>query len=380
MISIEELVAPQSADEVFETFLTELETLGVPAKSWRKGGVARTILRVVAKTYSGFTELMADAISAGFLETATGSWLTVLAKQVFNVERQEATFATGELLFTNTGGGIYSFNEDEVRALWEDEGKAYANAESFTLNPAESKLIAVRAVEVGSASSAPPNTITELETFILGVTVTNPEAVVGNDAETDEELRTACRNKLAALSVRGPRDAYAFAVREAKRPDGSSVDINRQQVSPSSSTGTVTVYVASPSGAPSPTDIQYVEESIEAIARPDSVTVTVLAATEVPLTRTVTVWARRTSGVSAESIKTAVEKALIDEIKVYPIGGIPKPPSSQGYLYEDFLAGVVKGAHLSIYDVDGLGDDVALAPGDVVTLAATVTVRIVEVS
>ncbi|MBX3218924.1 MAG: baseplate J/gp47 family protein [Labilithrix sp.] len=323
---------------------------------------------------------MAAAIRAGFLETAQGPWLTLLAQHVFNVARREATFATGELLFTNTGGGIYAFNADEVRALWADEGKAYTNAEPFTLNPAESKLVAIRAVEVGAASSAPPGAITSLETFILGVAVTNPEAVVGSDAETDDELRTACRNKLAALSVRGPRDAYAFAVREARRPDGSAVDINRQQVSPSSSTGVVTVYLASPSGAPSSTDIEYVAASIEAIARPDSVTVVVLPAVEVPLTRTLTVWAKRTSGVSANDIRAAVESALVSEIRAYPIGGIPKPPSTQGYLYGDFISGVVKSAHVSIYDVDGVGGDVALGPGEVATLATTITVRIVEVS
>lgn len=379
-LTVEQLTKPLTEEEVLESFLSILETLGLPARSWRTGGVVRTILRVVARTYSGFTSLMAAAIKSGFLETAEGPWLTLLALHVFGVVRREATFATGTIQLTNGGGGIYAFNADEVRFLWPAEGKAYTNSEAFTLAPGETKGVAIRAVEVGAASSAPPGSITALETVLLGVTVTNPASVVGQDEEKDPELRTACRNKLAALSVRGPRGAYAYAVRQAVRPDGSAVDINRLSVSPSSSTGVVTVYVASPSGAPSAADLEYIEESIETYARPDSVTANVVAATEVPLTRTLTVWAKRTDGVSAEDVKKLVEDALVTEIALYPIGGIPKPPDAQGYLYADFLAGVVKSAHASIYDVDGAGADVALSPGQVATLEATVTVRVVEVS
>lgn len=379
MISIDTLISPPTDEQILETYLSILETLSVPARSWRKGGVARSILRVVAKTQAGFVQIMAEAIKSGFLETASGGWLTLLAKNVFNVDRKEATFATGDVTISNGGGGVYAFNPDEVRFLSSSTGKAYTNTGSFTLDPAETKSIPVRAVELGAASSAPPGTIDTLETVLTLVTVTNPTFVIGADEETDADLRTACRNKLAAISVRGPRGAYAFAVRDARRLDGSFVDVNRVQISSSSSTGVVTCYVASPAGAPDPADLEFIEESIEAIARPDSVTVNVLAATEVPLTRTLTVWTRRVDGLAAADVKALVEAAIAKEIAIYPIGGYPKPPATQGYFYSDFLAGTAKGAHPAIYDIDGAGADVALAPGEVVTLALTVVVRIVEV-
>lgn len=380
MLSIDELIGAPTEDEVFELFLFELETLGVPARSWRKGGVSRTILRVVAKAYFMFASLMRLAIRSAFLETAEGGWLTLLAYYVYGVTRVEATFATGQVQVTNSGANIYGFNAEEVRFLWTAEGKAYANIAAFTLNPGETKLVDVRAVEIGAASSAPPGTITSLETYLDGVSVTNLESVVGLDAESDEEVRTACRNKLASFSVRGPRGAYAEAVRIAKRIDGSPVNINRSSISPSSSTGIVTVYVAAPSGTPDPDDLTAVEESIEAHARPDSVTVNVLAVTEVPVSRTLTIWAKRVDGVSTDDIAAFVNAALVAEIAVYPISGIPKPPSTQGYLYADFLAGVAKGAHVSIFDVDGTGADVALAPGEVATLLTALDVRLVTVT
>lgn len=378
--SIDELVKTLTEEEVLEAFLGILESIGIPARSWRVGGSLRSILRVVARTYAGFTELQSAAIKAGFLESAFGPWLTLLAYYVFGVERPDATFATGFERFTNTGGGSFSYGPDEVTLLWEAGKRSYVNAEAFTLGPLESKLVAIRAVEAGAASSAAPGSITKLETTMIGVVVTNEASVVGADALKDPDLRQKCRDKRASRSPRGPRGAYAFAVSEAKRIDGTPVNINRNSVSKSSSTGTVTVYVASPSGAPIAEDIAAVVESIEAIARPDTVTVFVLAATEVPLSRSLVVWARRVDGVSASDIKALVESALLAEIATYPIGGIPKPPLVQGYLYADFISGIAKGSHPSIFDVDGAGSDQALAPGEVVTMTTTVEVRVVDVS
>ena len=94
---------------------------------------------------------------------------------------------------------------------------------------------------------------------------------------------------------------------------------------------------------------------------------------------TLTVWARRTAGVSADDIKLMVLAALSQMIETYPIGGIRKPPSLQGYLYADAVAGTAKAAHASIFDVDGVGSDMAINAGEVATLEATVNVTIVDV-
>lgn len=379
MIPIDELTTPLTEDQVFESFLQILEDLSVPARTWRKGGARRTILRVVARTYAGFTSLMAAAIKAGFLDTATGPWLTLLAYYVYGVTRIPATFATGLLSFTNTGGGMYSYSPDEVRILNTATGKAYRNTSSFTLNPGDTNIyVDVEAVEAGSASSATPDTVTQLETTILGVTVTNPVALVGTDEESDEALRQRCRDKLSTLSPRGPRGAYRYAVLSAKRLDGSPVDINRVQVSSDPETGVVTLYAASPSGAPSAEDLDAARLNIEEVARPDTVTVNLYAATPVAVASALTVWATRTEGIGVDDYREDVLLALAKDISLYPIGGIAKPPSTQGYLYGDHIAGVAEAANPSIFDVDGADDDIALAPGEVPVLSATVDVRIVE--
>lgn len=384
LIPVDQLITPLTVDEVDLQMQNTLEALGMPAKSWRKGGVARTILRTVATTYANYTQLMALAIKAGFLETASGDWLTLLAKYVYGVDRRPSTFATGTVTFVNSGGGVYppvgSYAPDQVRATWLAGKKSYANTASFSVPGGSTVTTAFRAVEAGSASSAPANAITSLETpVMLGVTITNAAAVAGSDAETDEDLRQRCRDKLGALSFNGPRGAYAYAAKSAVRGDGTPVDINRISISASSSTGVVTVFAASPSGVPIPSDVTLVRTNIEAIARPDSVTVVLDSVTPVALSTSLIVWARRTDGVSADAIVALAQTALLKMIQTYPIGGIVKPPATQGYLYSDNIAGTVKGSHPSIFDVDN-AIDIALNPGEVATLAATIVVNIVDVT
>lgn len=379
MIAIDDLVKVLTPEEVNESFLSILETLRMPARSWRTGGVARTILKTVATTYSNFTAIMSLVIKGGFLETATGDWLTLLAKYVYGVERRVSTFATGEVQFTNPGGGVYPWLADQVKVTWTAGKKSYVNTVPFTVLGGAIISVPYRAVEAGAASSVPPGGIAAIETSMPGVTVTNLTSIVGSDAETDDDLRQRCRDKLGSLAVTGPRGAYAYAAKSAVRVDGTPVNVNRISVSPYSSTGTVDVYVASVSGAPVPADLDYIRESIEALARPDAVTVNVAAATPVALAKTITIWARRTAGVSAADLTSLAQGALSTMIETYPIGGIRKPPSTQGYLYADNIAGTAKSAHPSIFDVDGIGSDLAINPGQVATLATTIAVSIVDV-
>lgn len=378
MLTLTDLFTPLTEAQVFETFLATLETSGVPARSWRTGGVYRNILRIVARSYSGLTTVMSEFAKAGFLDSASGGWLTLLARYVYGVERRAATFATGRVLFTNIGGGVYTNAAGTVTVLWPGTKKAYVTTAALTLlTPGATQLVNVQAVEEGSASSAAPGLIDTLETQLLGVTVTNPLSVVGSDAQDDESLQQLCRDKLAALSLRGPRGAYGYAVGVAKRVDGTPVNINRYAATRNETTGVVTVHVASPSGAPVVDDLAAVADSIEVWARPDTVTAVVAAATPVAFARTLTVWAKSAAGVSAAGIAADVDAALVALVAAYEIGGLTKPPSAQGYLYATNIEGTAKGANRTIFAIDGVGADLPLNAGQVATLATTLNVRIV---
>lgn len=380
MISISDLLASPTGDEVLEKYLSMLETIGVAARSWREGGGPRTILRIVANAQAELMTSLLAFVRAGFLETSEGGWLTLLAYSVYLVTRISATFATGTVTLTNAGGGIYTLLAGELVVGNLLTGKTYTNLADFTLNPGVSLPVDVRAIEQGSASNGIPGAVTKMVSVLAGVTVTNAAAIVGSNEELDADLRARCLNRLAIIGGKGPRGAYAFAVKSAVRGDGSPVDINRQRIVPNPLTGVVSVYVASPAGAPAGTDLPFIVAAIEQYARPDSVTAAVVAAAPVALTASITVWAKRQDGLTAPDLGTLVQASLLAMIQSYPIGGIAKPPSTQGYLYADGIAGAAKAAHPAIFDVDGVGGDLALAANEVATLATTVDVRLVEVS
>lgn len=384
MLTTDDLFTSLTEEQVFQSMMSILEALGIPANSWPEGGTARTIVRVVARTFANFTTIFVAAIQSQFLGTAIGGWLTLLAYYVYKVTRIDATFATGQVRFTNTGGGVFPQAARTVTMKSATTGKTYTNVNSFNLTSGTILsptilLVDVIAIETGSASSAPPGTVDTLVTVMTDVAITNPVSVVGTDQETDANLRQRCLDRLGTFSLAGPRSAYAYCARSALRLDGSPVDINRDTVSPGSSTGIVTIYVASPSGPPIASDVVAIQALVDEIARPDTVTATVVAATEVPLSETITVWARATPGLSAADLQTMVGTALTTFMSTYPIGGIRKPPSLQGYLYGDKIAAIAQSAHPAIFDVDGATGDLAIGAGQVAVLATTINIQFADV-
>ncbi len=378
MIPLDALLQRVTPDEYMAKFDSVLTRLGVDVTKFRKGGVLRVLQRAQAMTFSGLTEIMYNAIRCGFLDHAEGPWLTLLAWYVFGVERRAAQPASGFVTLTNTGGGSFlpgDYPPGSVRFYASRTGKRYFNAQPLDLAPFQTKKLEVVAVEVGRDSWAAAGDIDSIETSLLGVEVTNEEAVVGLNEETDEELRAACRAKLASLSDLGPRGAYEWAVRQARRLDGTPTAINRVHVPEGSWDAIVRVTLASPSGAPIANDIAAAEEAIEAMARPSGIKVEVAAANVVPFDRTVTIWVRRTNGLDLDGVRAQAFQAIAEGISTYPIGGIRKPPHALGALYADWVRAACR-VHPSVFDVD-LDDesDLPLAPDAVATWAGSVQVR-----
>jgi hypothetical protein len=110
---------------------------------------------------------------------------------------------------------------------------------------------------------------------MLGVTATNPGPIVGVDALSDPALRQLNTNSLGVRGSNfGPRAAYAYAIQTAVNSvTGAPVNVNRWSISIASHTGQITIYVASPAGTVTTTDLQGISNNIEALARPDAVTV-----------------------------------------------------------------------------------------------------------
>ena len=382
-LSIGMLLAPVTSAQVRAKFVSMLNVLGIPADQWRAGGVASSLLTVASMTYASFSQLIADAVASGFLGTASGDWLTLLAQYVYNVIRSPATFASGTVTFTNIGGGVYSFNPGEVTVQNVTTSKTYTNVNVLSIGAGSLGSPTVvnatfQAVVSGSSSNANPGDVSKLVTVMLGVTCTNSAALVGLDAQSDGSLVSECQSKLGSLSVGGPSQAYQYAVDQATNvTTGLPVNVNRRNVQTDPTTGTVKVTVASPSGPVVADDLTGIVNSIVALAVPDAVTFLVQSATAVSYSPTVTVWAQGLAGVDQTSILNAALTAVTNYIQNYPIGGLSKGGTSA--LWGSGVAGAIEEVSTAIFAVDGC-TDLLLGPAQVAAdsiAAANITVNIV---
>jgi hypothetical protein len=352
-----------------------LVTLGIPADQWRPGGVASTILTVVCNTFESFSSLMVSALSSNFLDYTSGSWLVLLAYYVYGVTAQPATFATGQLTLTNTEGGIYDYAENGAVFLNQTTQIQYTNSQAFALGSLSTVTFDIVATTAGSVGSSPPGAISQLVTTMLGVTASNALSVVGQDAQSDASIKTTCYGALGATSNDGPRQAYQYAVTTAYNPvTNASVNINRVQVSPASSNGIVSVYCASPSGAPIASDLVAAAANVEALCRPNGVSANVYSVGTVADSDTIVVWAQAAPGLNQVALTTAIETALSAYIAAYPIGGLAT--TGGGYLFGSLVDGIIYSVNPNVYAITGTTDH-AIATGYVITDATSITVNVV---
>ena len=383
-MTVAQLTTVPATTDIFNQMIVWLVNMGLPANNWRKGGVARSVLMAVAVSFTALALTITNFASSAFLTTATGDWLTLVAQYIYGVARIQATQASGTILATNAGGGVYTWNPGDLVVQDTVTLNTYTNSALTTLNPgAVSQPIAMVCTIFGTAGNANPNEITNPITSVPNVTFVQPSPFVATNAQSDADLVTACLAKLGALSMLGPRGAYAYAVLSALN-NGAPVNVNRYTISPSSSTGQVSIVLASPSGPVTSSDLAAVQANIEAVARPDTATATTTSAVVVtPSALTMTVWAKNTPGLDATTLYNLVAAALTTNVSKYPIGGIVKAPSTQGYLYDETIRGWAQAAHPSIYAVDTASPvDLPIAPGSVVQLvfnSGTIGVRFTTV-
>lgn len=365
-LSIEDLVTPITLEEARASVYNVLVALGVPTTAWYALAVVKVVVEVVAIILYGVGTVVALIARARFREYATGDWLTICARQTYGVDRLAATQAAGLLTLVNSGANVYSLDPGDLIVAHSVTGKTYTNTEAISIPAATTVTgVAIVAVELGSASSAAAGTITVFVTPLLGVTCTNPAALVGTDEETDEQLRARCDASIDALSPNGPAGAYLAAAMTAVRADGTNVGVTRCAVSAPSSIGELTVTVASATGALTGGDLTYVNTAIQTQAVPLGVTATVANSVDHPIDVTADLYVYTTDGRTQTEIEDAAEALLVAWMPTKPISG-----DSGGKIYQAAIRAILMSVSTHCYNgtVTLPAADVTIAAGEVPTL------------
>lgn len=255
MTTLDDLLSPESEDESLSYFLTELAAVGFPTTAWQTGGVAYTLIRVLAKAVSDKLALIRNLAASGFLDLAAGGWLTLLAKSAYTLDRYLATLAQGTIRIAI--GASYAPQTVQPGQLWvtDNAGHRYnaVNPAPVAISAGASAVIPFRAESPGSAYNIANGTGLSMVTALPGMTAALEVSgaswltVQGADDETDANLRARCRARWATVGLNKTRDGFLFLAMNAP---GVTTQPNRVYVDDTNprGPGTCNVWLAGPGG------------------------------------------------------------------------------------------------------------------------------------
>jgi hypothetical protein len=395
-VSLATLLVQATKEQIYEYALGVARVVGLPVDTWQAGDPTRSEYHLEAEILVTLEEVVVGFIRSGFLDYAAelakaapgnvraAMWLKILAKQVYNVDVPEATYATPKILLTNNAGGFYEDIEPgSITVKNPITGKTYHNTQggpgtNLASGPGTTLSLDFIADEAGAESAAGPDEITEMVTTLLGVTCSNPLAAVATDEQDPDTTVQQCRDKLSSLSPNGPRGAYSYVARETALTGTNAVTRAREYGD--SDTGDVTVYLAGPSGAVAEVDRALVETAILKWSTPLCITPTVLSATPVPIAVTYQVWVYKRSNKTAAELEDEILTALENLFARRDIGGDIIPPATTGSMYHSLIESTIRGVNPEIFRVALTvpSADTAIGNGQVAALSTvTATVNLV---
>jgi len=210
--TLNELLTPKSRDAVLAQLIQNLQGEGFNITDWYEGGVVRTLLEAESAGVADLYTLVPLVAGGGFLDTASGAWLDLLAFSHYSLTRKPSVWAEWRLKLTNTGSTPYTVQASD---LWAGTatGLRWQNTEGATIPAGGFVRINFKAESPGSAYNVAAGTVNALLTPLPFVSVTNEvgyQTVTGVDEETDAQLRTRARLRWAELGGGGTADAYRF--------------------------------------------------------------------------------------------------------------------------------------------------------------------------
>lgn len=319
--------------------------------------------------------------------TASPEYLRVLAAESFSLPPKTTTFGTTDIVLNNASALFYGPFEERQFVLRNSVTKAlYANAAPIAGIPGGTTgfTFGVIALVAGTGSNALPNEITELETPLAGVTVTNPAALLAQDQEEPAQLNGRIDAKIGSLGQPGARGWNTGATSTAFeavakngpddgggciREDGSRVDVTRTQVLRDDLTGTITLFVADDDGPLITSDVDTVRETVQIYTEWLGVEVLVENSTLVTVTYngTLTIAAKSASASDA-AILSAMASSLSGAARALGVGEGPTLDYGRDALLDAGNAGLATAFKLRSLVLTAPLADTVLADGEVAAL------------
>ena len=372
MASVSDLITAKTADTLFEEALVVAQAEGLPTTAWQAGSVPRTLLKADAAALADLHGTQAAIAKGAFLDDAEGAWLTLYAASRFQVTRVAAVFCRGYVRVTvASGAGPYTI--PAAGLLVSDGARRWrsVNATAITVTSAAPTDVLVEAEGSGTDYNAVVGAITILVSPALaGVSVANPvyadsdwKIRSGAAEESDASVRARCRARWGTLG-RGATDAaYVYLSRTGHAYEAQ---VTRAPVVWGPGDGTLTVYLAGPSGAVSST-VELVVGDWVLANKPGTDNPTTMSATAIPVSLLATVT------VAAASDSAANRARATDALATYFAALDIAEDVDLGRLYEALYAA----AGILDADITQPSADVSINNGEIATLSVALTWNVV---
>jgi len=386
--SIDDLAAEISGSVLFQRILVLCDAAGLPITALQELEAPRVMLATFsdwgASIYNTIIRRAIQAQYGDLVVDAGRTWATFWGLSRYGVAPDDATFAEGPCLLTNTKGGAWSFAPGTFQVKNSTTSKVFRNTETVTLaawpgsGPYPTQTVNFRALEAGTASTSSAGTIDALVTTANGVTVSNPGILAGQDEEPLVDFVIRARGTPALLSPNGPKAAFETVLRRTLRSDGSRIPINRVRFRTPTGNGVVRAIVAGPSGAVSVADVARLLLNVQTLAEPWGMTAQVASATSVLVNYNITAYARQSPTLTTTAIVNNGNAALVSLIGSAPIGGWNSLGGDSGFVYSSELAAAVSEAQADVFKADNATADTVIGAEDVSVLGTgTITPVIV---
>jgi uncharacterized phage protein gp47/JayE len=259
-MAVEDLIETKSQADLFEQFAADAATLEYPVdvRGMQPERVGHAWLQVESKSHEQYQIRRRDIVNSGWLRTAKGDSLTLVARGFFQLERYPATQAVQRIRFQDVGGvGPVNVAAGE-RVPFANNGQEFRNIAGFTIPLNGFIDVDCKAEVAGSLGNADSGTITRQRAPIVGVSVSNPAisgqanalVTAGRDVETDGQLATRCEDRWGSVGAGGNAAAYRFWVTESFDVDGLVATITRIKILDANpyGPGSIGVVIANASG------------------------------------------------------------------------------------------------------------------------------------
>ena len=365
--------------------LSYATSLGLTATSWQPGGVARTIIAVMANALAQADAVTTGIAAGGYLDTAAAvtdeygpGWLDLVAQYVFGVTRTAATQGTSSVVIVNTGAAIGPIPAGAYH-LQAASGNTYRNSGVITLATG-STTVAITCDQFGEVDSV-GTALTPITTY-PGVTPgTMVTTATGTPAETNAALVARCRDKVGALAPKlGNASSYRYFALTTTEPGYPlpATPITRVSVDADTYTGAVSVYLASASGIVTAPNVALMQTYLDDVATPDSASMTCFSASPVTVNFAMQVYCPQSYASQVSADVTAAWNAYIAAL---PIGGeLLEGGGGYGVSYngvEDYIARAVPYIRTQTTQLNGLASSVIMTvvpPFNDVAVSGTITV------